>query len=337
MDGRRSHLNQAFAGGVMLNRRECISLFAGTAGAALALDPELLLAAEGTAESGLIKREIPSSGEELPVVGLGSSASFGQVARSDDVSALKEVLRMLAEKGGTVLDTAPSYGASEEVAGKLAGELGVASRIFWATKVNVVRGGGGSADPAAARRQIEDSFRKFNVPKIDLIQVHNLRDTSTHLSVLREFTKQDRVRYVGVTTTNPSQYEELVQVMRNEPIHFIGIDYAVDNRDVENTILPLAQEKKIAVMVYLPFGRNSLFRRVGDRPLPDWAREFGATSWAQFFLKYVIAHPAVTVVTPATSKAKHMADNLAAATGKLPDEAMRKRMVSFIESLPAAG
>jgi len=313
----------------MLNRRECMGLFAG---AALAFDARLLLAAE----SALLKRRIPSTGEELPVVGLGSSASFGQVARTDDVSALKEVLRLMAEKGATVLDTAPSYGASEEVAGKLAGELGVTNRIFWATKVNVVRGGGGSADPAAARQQIEDSFRKFNVPKIDLIQVHNLRDTPTHLSVLREFRKQDRVRYLGVTTTNPSQYEDLVQLMRNEPIDFIGIDYALDNRDVEDTILPLAQQKKIAVMVYVPFGRNSLFRRVGNRPLPDWARELDARSWAQFFLKYVIAHPAVTVVTPATSKASHMADNLAAATGKLPDETLRKRMASFIDSLPAA-
>lgn len=302
----------------------------------MALESQLLFASGTAAKGALIKRRIPSTGEEVPVVGLGSSASFGQVARSDDTSALKEVLRLMTERGATVFDTAPSYGASEEVAGKLAAELGVTSKIFWATKVNVVRGGGGSADPAAARQQVEDSFRKFNVPKIDLIQVHNLRDTPTHLSVLREFRKQERVRYLGVTTTNPSQYEDLVQVMRQEPIDFIGIDYALDNRDVESAILPLAQEKKIAVMVYVPFGRNSLFRRVGDRPLPDWAGEFDAQSWAQFFLKFVISHPAVTVVTPATSKATHMADNLAAATGRLPDGAMRKRMAAFIDSLPAA-
>jgi aryl-alcohol dehydrogenase-like predicted oxidoreductase len=145
------------------------------------------------------------------------------------------------------------------------------------------------------------------------------------------------VRYIGVTTTSPAQYETLVAVMKSEPIDFIGIDYAVDNREVEQAVLPLAQDRKIGVLVYLPFGRTRLFRRVGDRPLPDWAGEFDAKSWAQFFLKFVLAHPAVTVVTPATSQARHMVDNLGAGVGRLPDEAMRKRMVTFVEGLPAAG
>jgi aryl-alcohol dehydrogenase-like predicted oxidoreductase len=171
---------------------------------------------------------------------------------------------------------------------------------------------------------------------MDLIQVHNLGDVPVQLGILKELKKAGRVRYIGVTTTNPRQYAELEQVMRAEPLDFIGIDYAIDNRDVETTILPLALERKIGVLVYLPFGRTSLFKRVGDRPLPPWAADIEAGTWAQFFMKYVLSHPAVTVVTPATSKAKHMADNLAAGAGRLPDAAMRARMVELIDALPAA-
>ena len=314
----------------MLTRRDWLSLTLGT-GAALAFDRALL-----QAQQPLITRAIPSSGEKLPIVGLGSSATFSQVARSEDVSALREVLKAFADNGGTVFDTAPSYGASEEVAGRLAGELGITGKIFWATKVNVAGRGGGSADPAAARKQIDASFAKLKKPKIDLIQVHNLGDVPTQLGILKELKKAGRVRYIGVTTTNPGQYTELQTVMRNEPLDFIGIDYAIDNRDVEESILPLAQERKIGVLVYVPFGRTRLFARVGDRPLPDWASQFGATSWAQVFIKYVAAHPAVTVVTPATSQAKNVIDNLGAARGSLPDEATRKKMAAFIDALPAA-
>jgi aryl-alcohol dehydrogenase-like predicted oxidoreductase len=313
----------------MVSRRETLG-FALAAGGACLLDPKLAFAAKAR----LIERAIPSSGEKIPVIGLGTSASFRQVAGGGDTAALGEVLKALVDNGATVLDTAPSYGAAEEVSGKIAKDLGLASKIFWATKVNVAKGG--KADAGAARAQIEDSFRKLGVKKIDLLQVHNLGDLPTQLAIVHELKKGKRVRYAGVTTTNPSQYGELERVMRNEPLDFIGIDYAIDNRDVEATILPLAAERKIAVMVYVPFGRTSLFRRVGERPVPEWAREFGATTWAQFFLKYVLGHPAVTVVTPATSKAKHMLDNIAGGVGQVPNEAMRKRMVELIDSLPEA-
>jgi aryl-alcohol dehydrogenase-like predicted oxidoreductase len=313
----------------MVNRRETIAL-ALAAGGAWLLDPKLALAARER----LIERAIPSSGEKIPVVGLGTSASFRQVAGGGDTAALGEVLRTMVDKGATVLDTAPSYGTAEEVSGKLARDLGLTRKIFWATKVNVAKGG--SADPAAARAQIEDSFRKLGVKRIDLLQVHNLGDLPTQLGIVHALKKQKRVRYAGVTTTNPSQYGELESVMRNEPLDFIGIDYAIDNRDVETTILPLAAEKKIAVMVYMPFGRTTLFKRVGDRPVPDWAREFDATTWAQFFLKYVLGHPAVTVVTPATSKAKHVLDNIAGGVGRVPDADTRKRMAEMIDGLPKA-
>jgi len=314
----------------MLSRRDWLNLTFG-ASAALALDRAVL-----HAQQPLITRAVPSSGEKLPVVGLGSSATFSQVARSEDVTALREVLKAFTDHGGTVFDTAPSYGASEEVAGRLGGELGISSKIFWATKVNVAPRGGGAADPAAAKAQIEASFTKLKKPKLDLIQVHNLGDMPTQLGVLKEMKKAGRVRYIGVTSTNKGQYAELQTVMRNEPLDFIGVDYAIDNRDVEESILPLAQERKIGVLVYVPFGRTRLFTRVGQRAVPDWAAQFDAKTWAQVFLKYVIAHPAVTVVTPATSKAANVIDNLAGGRGKLPDEATRKKMVEFIEALPSA-
>ena len=177
-------------------------------------------------------------------------------------------------------------------------ELGIDERIWWATKVNVAGRGGTPADPAAALAQIERSFDRLRIPVIDLIQVHNMGDPPTQLGVLERCKAAGRVRYSGITTTNDGQYAALANVMRNEPIDFIGIDYAVDNRTPEEVILPLAQERNIGVLVYLPFGRNRLWGRIGDRPVPDWAAEFDAHTWAQFMLKFVIANPAVTVATP---------------------------------------
>lgn len=312
----------------LLTRRDWLALTLAT-GAAAMLDRTGLFA-----QRRLLTRAIPSSGEQLPMVGLGSSATFSQVASAADVTALRDVFKTLVDQGATVFDTAPSYGASEEVAGRIVNELGLVDKIFWATKVNVARQGG--ADAKAARAQIEASFRRINKPKIDLIQVHNMGDVRTQLPILKELKQQGRVRYIGVTTTFEPQYAELIATMRSEPIDFIGVDYAIDNREVETTILPLARERKIGVLCYAPFGRTRLFRRVGDRPLPDWAREFDAATWAQFFLKYVGGHPAITVVTPATSQAKNMIDNIGGATGALPDDAMRKRMAAFVDALPSA-
>lgn len=312
----------------MIDRRRAIQLTIG-AGAALKLHP-LLMAAEAPA---LLRRAIPSTGEMIPVVGLGSAATFGALARSPDVAPLGEVLREMTERGATVFDTAPIYGTSEEVAGRLARQLVLTNRIFWATKVNVAVDG--VADPAAARAQVEDSFRKIGVSKLQLVQVHNLADIPVQFGILKDLKSQGRIRYIGVTTTSKSQYGELERVMRDEPLDFIGVDYAVDNRSAEETILPLALERKVAVMVYIPFGRTRLFQRVAGRELPDWATDFDASSWAQFFIKFVLGHPAVTVVTPATSKASHMVDNIGGGIGRLPDVAARRRMVEFIDALPA--
>jgi aryl-alcohol dehydrogenase-like predicted oxidoreductase len=317
----------------MIARRDWLRLTAA-GGAALSLNPRLLHALQ-TRE--LITRAIPSTGEQLPIVGLGSSATFASVARSEDVTALREVFSTMVENGGTVFDTAPGYGASEQVAGDIANELGIQSRIFWATKVNVAgRGSGGSADPAAARAQIETSFQRIKLPQINLIQVHNLGDVPTQLGILKELKAEGRVKYIGVTSTSEQRYPDLMNVMRNEPIDFVGVDYAVDNREAENAVLPLAQERKIGVLVYVPFGRTRLFQRVQGREVPEWASEFDAESWAQFFIKYVAAHPAVTAVTPATSQARHMLDNLGGGMGRLPDEATRRRMVELVDALPPA-
>ena len=317
----------------MTDRRSWLRMALG-AGTALGLGPRLAIA---SGPEPLATRAIPSSGERIPVVGLGSSATFRSVADSADVAALRKVLAMLVSRGATVFDTAPSYGASEAVAGRLARELGITRQVFWATKVNVAARGGGAADPAAARAQVEESFRRAGVEIMDLIQVHNLGDVPVQLGILKELKAAKRLRYLGVTTTSKAQYAALARIMRAEPLDFIGVDYAVDNRGVEDEVLPLAAERGIAVMVYLPFGRTRLFRRVGERKLPAWAAGFDAASWAQFFLKFVLGHPAVTVVTPATSQPRHLADNLEAGTGRLPDAAMRRRMAEFVDALPAAG
>ena len=321
----------------MTTRRETIgTLIAAGAGLMTGGLVRPVLAQGGVAvKPALLTRAVPSSGERLPIVGLGSSATFAQVARGDDVTALREVLGALVEHGATVFDTAPQYGASEAVAGDIAAELGLSSRVFWATKVNVARGGG-AADPAAARAQIETSFARLRKRPLDLVQVHNLGDVPTQLAILRELKDRQQIRYLGVTTTFDRQYADLEQIVRREKLDFIGIDYAVDDREMERMILPIAADRGIGVLAYQPFGRTRLWKRVAGRTLPEWAREFDAGTWAQFFIKYVASHPAVTVVTPATSKAKNLIDNLGGGVGRMPDAAMRRRMVELIDALPAA-
>ena len=316
----------------MLTRRDYLK-YSAMAGAACAVPSSVLAAIES---GSIIKRAIPKSGEEIPVVGLGSSATFRTVAQSEDVTALQEVLTTLVENGGSVFDTAPGYGASEEVAGRIVQDLGMQDKVFWATKVNVAGRGGAAADPEAARAQIARSFEYVGKDPIDLIQVHNLGDVPTQMGILKELKAEGRVRYIGVTSTSENRYSDLARVMREEPVDFIGVDYAVDNLVSAETILPLAQELGIAVLGYIPFGRTRLWARVRGRDVPEWAAEFGADTWGKFFLKFVIAHPAITCVTPATSKAANMLDNIGAAFGELPDAALQKRMIEYVDALPSA-
>ncbi len=316
----------------MLTRRDYLK-YTAMAGAACTLPASLLQAQE---RGGIIKRAIPKSGEQIPVVGLGSSATFSSVAQSEDITALRGVLQTLIDNGGTVFDTAPGYGASEEVAGQIVQDLGLTEEFFWATKVNVAPRGGGSADPAAARAQIERSFDYIGKDPIDLMQVHNLADLETQMPIVQELKEAGRLRYIGTTSTSTRRYPDLAKAMRDYPLDFIGVDYAVDNRTAAEEILPLAQELGIAVLGYVPFGRTRLWARVRGREVPEWAQAFGADTWGKFFIKFVIAHPAITCVTPATSKPANMLDNIGAAYGELPDEAMQRRMAEYVDALPPA-
>ena len=273
----------------MLTRRDYLK-YSALAGAACTLPASLLQALEA---GEIIKRAIPKTGERLPIVGLGSSATFRTVAQSEDVTALQGVFTTLLENGATVFDTAPGYGASEEVAGQIARDMGINEDLFWATKVNVASRGG-AADPAAARAQIERSFSYIGKDPIDLIQVHNLGDVPTQMGILKKYKEEGRVRYIGVTSTTSRRYPELARVMREEPVDFIGVDYAVDNRESADMILPLAAELGIAVLSYIPFGRTRLWSRVSGVDVPAWAQDFGADTWGKFFIKYAAAHPAIT-------------------------------------------
>jgi aryl-alcohol dehydrogenase-like predicted oxidoreductase len=287
----------------------------------------------------MLMRPIPSSGERIAVIGLGGRW-ISRNASPEELADHRAVLRALAdgaEGPGRVFDTAAGYGggASEEFGGQWAQEDGFGEDIFWATKVNVA-GRGGSADPAAVRAQIDRSFQRLRRPVIDLDQVHNMGDPPTQLGILGEYKEAGRIRYTGITTTSEEQYAALAQVMREHPIDFIGIDYAIDNRVAEERILPLAQDEGIAVMVYLPFGRRRMWERIGDRPLPEWAHEFDAHTWAQFLLKFVVSHPAVTVAAPGTGDPGHMLDNLGGGRGRVPTEEHRRRMIELVDSLPNA-
>jgi aryl-alcohol dehydrogenase-like predicted oxidoreductase len=318
----------------MINRREFFGITVG-AGATLALTPDLLRALQ---QSQLIQRAIPSSGEMLPVIGLGRGND------SVDSAAFKEVLETLVDNGGKVLDTVhDTTGSGEQVAATVANELGIQNRIFWSLRGTP--SGPPQPGPAGLKARIETSFARLKVPRIDVIQVHVSADP-THLALLKELKKEGRLRYIGVQAGFDHQLAQLESMMRNEPIDFVGVRYTVDSRKVEETILPLAQERKIGVLAYFPFGGNigpdrkvtsSLFRRAGSTPLPDWAADFDATTWGQFFLKYVISHPAVTVVRAGTTQAKHMLDNIGGGIGRLPNETTRRRMVQLVDSWPQVG
>lgn len=321
----------------MISRRELLGMSVG-AGAALTLTPNLLHAFQPWGAK-LLERAIPSSGEKLPVI------SFRP--RPTDGAAIKAVLKTLVDQGGKVVDVLHGGPAGEQGARTAADELGIQSKLFWTTPLSVVvpvlpgyAGPPLRAEPAAVKDALEQKFAAFKVKKIDLVMVGTGVDMATHLSVLRELKQAGRVRYIGVhhlafpPNAPMPPFGDLESIMRNEPIDFIGTDYSVGDRRIEATILPLAQERKIGVLAYFPFDRRRIFQRASGTPLPEWAAEFDAQTWAQFFIKYVLSHPAVTVVRTGTTKAEHMLDNIGGGIGRLPDEAMRKRMAELVDALP---
>jgi aryl-alcohol dehydrogenase-like predicted oxidoreductase len=276
----------------------------------------------------LIQKKIPSSGETIPIIGIGTARRYEDVKNDAEKVPLSETIRQFQTLGGKVIDSSPSYGTAEAVVGELVQGLKVRDSLFLATKVSLRDLG-----RAEGLKQIEESFKKYRTNMIDLIAVHNLRDTDTQLATLREMKQAGRIRYVGITTSFPKQYKEFEQVMKKETLDFIQVDYALDNRETGERILPLAGDRGIAVMINLPFGRGRLFKAVQGKSLPDWAKEFDCQSWAQFFLKYIVSHPSVTCAIPGMAQAKYVVDNLGAARGRLPDAAARKRMEKFIDNV----
>jgi aryl-alcohol dehydrogenase-like predicted oxidoreductase len=276
----------------------------------------------------LIQKKIPSSGEAIPIIGIGTARRYEDVKSDTEKAPLRETIRQFQALGGKVIDTSPSYGSAEAVVGELVDGLKVRASLFLATKVSLRKVG-----REAGIAQIEQSFKRLRTDKIDLIAVHNLRDTHSQLRTLREMKQAGRIRYVGITTSFDRQYGEFEQVIGKEPLDFIQVDYALDNRDAGERIIPLAGDRGIAVMINLPFGRGRLFKAVQGKKLPEWAGEFDCQSWAQFFLKYIVAHPAITCAIPGMAKPEYVVDNLGAARGRLPDAATRRRMEQFIDSL----
>lgn len=305
------------------NRRAVIKAGVGL-GAALLLPSNRLLAQPAQ----LLRKKIPSSGESMPIIGIGTARRYEEIKTAAEKAPLRETIRQFQELGGTVIDSSPSYGTAEAVVGELVEGLKIRDSLFLATKVSLRNIG---RDEGI--KQIEESFKKYRTPKLDLIAVHNLRDTDVQLRTLREMKAAGRIRYVGITTSFDSQYGEFEQTMKNQTLDFIQVDYALDNRNAGDRIIPLAADRGMAVMINLPFGRGRLFNAVQGKKLPEWASEFDCASWAQFFLKYIVSHPAITCAVPGMARAEYVIDNLGAARGRLPDAAMRKRMEQFIDNV----
>jgi len=273
-----------------------------------------------------IQRPIPKSGEAIPAVGLGTWQAFDVAGDAAETAQARDALKALVELGGRVIDSSPMYGSAESVSGQLADELGVKAELFVATKV-------WTSGKQAGIRQMEDSMRKLRVERLDLMQVHNLVDAGTHLATLREWKKAGRVRYLGVTHYHAGAHGDLEKYIRPGDIDFVQVNYSLAEPEADRRLLAVAADSRTAVIVNRPFAEGAMFRRVRDKPLPGWAKEIGCASWAQFFLKWILAHPAVTCAIPGTRNAKHVADNLGAAVAPLPDEVTRRKMAAYFNSL----
>jgi aryl-alcohol dehydrogenase-like predicted oxidoreductase len=276
--------------------------------------------------STMLMRAIPSTGEKLPIIGLGTWQAFDVDLTPEYRRQLGDVLALFVKLGGRVVDSSPMYGRAEEMIGELSHSLGLRDKLFLATKV-------WTHGKQAGIDSMERSFTRFQTKEIDLMQVHNLVDVKTQLATMRDWKAQGRFRYIGITHHDAEAFPAVEKMLRSETLDFLQVNYSLIEREAEQRILLLAQDRQAAVIVNRPFGGGDLFGRVRAKPLPNWTAEFECQSWAQFFLKWVIAHPAVTCAIPATNKPTHLEDNLKAGTGRLPDLKMRERMVQTISSL----
>ncbi len=308
-----------------MTRREVAKLIGGTT-AGLLLAVRTSPAQAKSESSTILMRAIPSSGEKLPVIGLGTWQKFDVDLTPGTRKPLEDVLSLFVKLGGRVIDSSPMYGRAEEVIGELTSALGIREKLFLATKV-WTRG------KENGIKSMERSMALLRTTRIDLMQVHNLLDVQTHLATLRQWKEQGRIRYLGVTHYNSSAFPEIEKILRTEKLDFLQINYSLMEREAEQHVLPLAQERGVAVIVNRPFGAGDLFDKVRSKPLPDWAGDFGCRSWAQFFLKWIVAHPAVICAIPATGKPQHLEDNMQAGFGGLPDPNTRRRMIELVRTL----
>jgi len=302
-------------------------VLAAGAGAALTAALARFLPAAGAAEAPLRTRPIPQGGEQLPVIGIGTAIIFDFENDPVKFAERRQVIQALVAGGGRLIDTAHAYGRAEDRLGELVVDLGARDRLFLATKFSY------RADRASATASMQASLRRLKTNRVDLMQAWNVGDESYDFGLLREWKKQGLCRYVGMTTSSQRQYDAIGKVLAREKPDFFQVNYSLGDRAAEKMLLPIARDAGAAVLVNLPYGRNSLFRKAGNRPLPDFAAEFGAKTWAQFFLKFILSHPAVTAVIPGTDKPEYMLDNLQAGRGTLPDAAMRKRIVQYWDAL----
>ena len=270
----------------------------------------------------MLTRKIPASGEDLPVVGLGTWQTFDVGSSESERKTLKEVLTLMKEKGGKVIDSSPMYGSSEKVVGDLTTELVIQNYFFYATKVWI-------SGKEQGINQMNESFRKMNRDKMDLMQIHNLVDWKTHLKTLRDWKEQGKIRYLGITHYTESAYDNLEEIMKKEKPDFVQFNYSIDSQEAERRLLPAAKDLGIAVLINRPYGGGSLFSRVKGKEIPEWAKEFDINSWGQFFLKFILSNEAVTCVIPGTSKPKHLVDNMMAGYGALPDKKTAGRMAEY--------
>jgi aryl-alcohol dehydrogenase-like predicted oxidoreductase len=314
-----------------ISRRDAVKLGFG-AGVALAVGRSAL--AESTAifqqEGGqLITRPIPSTGERLPIVGMGTAVIY-QNPTPDQIPPLRDTLKLFPELGGRVLDTSPSYGRAESVVGDLLAELKNRDKYFLATKVSVGRGGG---DRAAVVASMEESLRRLKTDRVDLMQIWNVSNPTLIAPILDEWKAAKKIRYTGITSSFKAQYPDLEAAMKAHKFDFVQIDLAIDNRDSQDRIIPLAADLGMAVLVNSPFGRNRVFQKTTGKALPDWAKELDITSWAQFALKYIVSNPQITAAIPGVGTTQYLTDDLNAAKGRLPDAATRKKMAEFLDQI----
>ena len=306
----------------MMTRRQAARLIGGAAAATLL--PLPLNAADSPNE--IRTRVIPSTGEKIPVIGLGTWQVFDVGASPGERGPLRDVLSRFVQLGGKVVDSSPMYGRAEGVIGDLASELQIIPKLFLATKVWTM-------GKRAGIESMERSLQRLRVTKLDLMQVHNLVDVDTQLATMRQWKKEGRIRYLGITHYTDSAFPEVEKVLRREKLDFLQINYSIIDRGAEERLLPLARERGVATLINRPFASGDLFSRLRSKPLPDWAAECDCKSWAQFLLKWILANEAVTCAIPATGKVRHLEDNMAAGMGRLPEAKLRARMAEYVAAL----